>query len=633
MIPAQPIARLLAVIFGGLVALAVAVSLLLGLGAARSNNRALLAERTQTTIENMRLRLLAHVGPAVGLIAGTAAALRPGMAPRDIALVLRGAMGAAASVDAIMVIQADGTGFWLEKQAPDTVQALPFDAATTAQILARSQRLTGPVWLPPREHERRGQATIQILSPLPGQGALLAVLELTALSGFLADMPTPIGEVPFILYGRDVVVAHPALTGSSRLPQRSQASDPTLAAFEPRFDQGARPPTVSVATGRTVAYRLQDAGTDEPWVMGVHYGGNLIAAEMKQVQLAALAGVAVLAVALVLAAVFGRRVARPAAALAAAARRVAIDGPEAPFTLAPSRIAELNEASTAFASMVEGLRDRQRMRTVFGRYVPDQVVEQALSHQDGIAPERRDVAVLFTDIAGWTSLAESLPADQVMEILNRYLDRVVPVIDAHGGIVVDFIGDAVFALFGAPVAAANPAGDAIAAALAINAAAEAVRAEVAATGVALGETRIGVHAGPATVGSFGSKDRMKYGAAGDVVNTGSRLEGANKYFGSRILVSGAVLASAGAAAPAVRALGQLQLAGRGQSLAVAVLLPANGESDQWAAVFKAIEADDPAAVTLLAAYAEQYPEDPVASYYRTRLDAGDRGTTIILGSK
>jgi hypothetical protein len=83
----------------------------------------------------------------------------------------------------------------------------------------------------------------------------------------------------------------------------------------------------------------------------------------------------------------------------------------------------------------------------------------------------------------------------------------------------------------------------------------------------------------------------------------------------------------------VRALGALQLAGRGQALAAAVLLPATGDADQWANVFAAIASDDPAAVTLLAAYAEQWPGDPIAPYYRVRLNAGERGTTIILGSK
>ncbi|WP_052711336.1 adenylate/guanylate cyclase domain-containing protein [Elstera litoralis] len=167
--------------------------------------------------------------------------------------------------------------------------------------------------------------------------------------------------------------------------------------------------------------------------------------------------------------------------------------------------------------MRHGLVEREQIRDLFGRYVPRSVVDDLLM-RDGaieIRPERRAVSLLFTDLQGWTGLAETLPPEQVTDILNGYFAALSHEVSAAGGIIVDFIGDSLFAMFGAPVAAPDHAARALRCAFAIDRVAQAFSAEQAARGVPLGVTRIGVHSGLATVGSFGAADRLKYGAAGD----------------------------------------------------------------------------------------------------------------------
>ncbi|MDX2102888.1 MAG: adenylate/guanylate cyclase domain-containing protein [Alphaproteobacteria bacterium] len=606
-----PIARVLALAFGGLVAVGTGSALLLGLDTARSNTIALRLERTSRTIDRTVVQLLDMVAPAVRL-AGLAVTIDPTETQDNVVRLLRGSLAVSEALSGVAILAPTGGGWWLASGDPSHPRPLPFDSAVTAATLAFARTLTGPTWLPPRHHGSLAQATVEVLAPMPDGGAMVVLIALGDLSRLMADRDTSNDETPFILYGQSMVVAHPWLARNGRpLPDRMRFGDTSLAAFQPDTSRQAPPPQ-ALPNGRTVAYRVLDAGTEERWTVGVHYSGDLAAAEAGRVRTMVIGGVALVIGALGLALWVGRRIARPAAALAVAARRIAADGPEASIDLPASRIGELQEAAGAFRSMIDGLRDRQRMRALFGRYVPDQVVEHALSSIGEIRPERRDVAVLFTDIAGWTALAETLPPDQVTAILNRYLDAVVPVIDQHGGIVVDFIGDAVFALFGAPVASANPAADAVAAALALDAAAETVRAELLTTGVGLGVTRIGLHLGPATVGSFGSRDRLKYGAAGDTVNTGSRLEGANKYLGTRILASDALLRAAGPDAPASAPLGRVVMAGRAEGLAVSVLAPLPVDPVAWARVAAAIGAGDEAAVTLLAHYCEFHPQDQMA---------------------
>ncbi len=197
---------------------------------------------------------------------------------------------------------------------------------------------------------------------------------------------------------------------------------------------------------------------------------------------------------------------------------------------------EVGELTGQFNNMVGGLRERERFRETFGRYVDESVAATILQHEgEGVlGGETREATVLFTDIAGFTTIAEYMTPDALVEALNQYLETVLPPIRAHGGVVNTFIGDGLFASFNMPLACENHACAAVRAAIDIQ---RAVNSRTFGDlGVAL-DTRIGISTGRVIGGSVGAGQRLTFTLLGDTVNLAARLEQLNKDYGTRILVS------------------------------------------------------------------------------------------------
>ena len=197
---------------------------------------------------------------------------------------------------------------------------------------------------------------------------------------------------------------------------------------------------------------------------------------------------------------------------------------------------EVGELTGQFNNMVEGLREREQIRETFGRYVDESVAATILRRQGegALAGETGEATILFTDIAGFTTIAEYLAPHELVAALNEYLETVLEPIRAHGGVVNTFIGDGLFASFNMPLACEDHAVAAVRAAIDIQ------RAVGSRTfgdlGVALA-TRIGISTGHVIGGSVGAGQRMSFTLLGDTVNLAARLEELNKQHGTRILVS------------------------------------------------------------------------------------------------
>lgn len=197
---------------------------------------------------------------------------------------------------------------------------------------------------------------------------------------------------------------------------------------------------------------------------------------------------------------------------------------------------EVGELTGQFNNMVGGLRERERFRETFGRYVDESVAATILKREgEGVlAGETREATVLFTDIAGFTTIAEHLAPDDLVAALNAYLETVLEPIRAHGGVVNTFIGDGLFASFNMPLACENHACAAVRAAIDIQ---RAVGGRTfGGMGVAFA-TRIGISTGHVIGGSVGAGRRLTFTLLGDTVNLAARLEQLNKDYGTRILVS------------------------------------------------------------------------------------------------
>jgi adenylate cyclase len=181
------------------------------------------------------------------------------------------------------------------------------------------------------------------------------------------------------------------------------------------------------------------------------------------------------------------------------------------------------------------------IRSVLGRFLTDQVAEQLLEHPEGLnlGGESREVSILMSDLRGFTPMSEKSTPAQVVDLLNRYLARMTPVIEKYGGTIDEFIGDAILVLFGAPLACADHAKRAVACALDMQLAMEDFNAESLALGVPAMEMGIAVNTGEVVVGNIGSATRMKYGVVGSAVNMTARIQSFT--LGRQVLISARTL--------------------------------------------------------------------------------------------
>lgn len=216
-------------------------------------------------------------------------------------------------------------------------------------------------------------------------------------------------------------------------------------------------------------------------------------------------------------------------------------------------------------------RRKEHLRALFSSYVPPTVVDKLT--QQNVAPvtrgERRELTILFADLAGFTAANELMGPDEVATALNDYFSAMTQVIHAEGGTLDKFIGDAVMAFWNAPVDQPDHANRALACACKMQIAMDELRLHWSGTAFEKIRLRIGLHSGEASVGNMGSSARFTYTAVGDSVNTAARLEGANKVTGSDILLSKATVQRLkGEDVPPVAWLDRLLVAGKHQAVDV-----------------------------------------------------------------
>jgi adenylate cyclase len=225
---------------------------------------------------------------------------------------------------------------------------------------------------------------------------------------------------------------------------------------------------------------------------------------------------------------------------------------------------ELGQLQRGFNSMVHGLRERERVRDLFGRHVGREVAALAEQEQPELGGEERYAAVIFVDVIGSTQLVSSRPAVEVVALLNRFFAVIVEEVDRHHGMVNKFEGDAVLAVFGAPVSLPSPDGDALAAARAI---ANRMRGEVPEL-----QAGIGVAAGMVVAGNVGAQQRFEYTVIGGPVNEAARLCELSKSVPDHLVAASGMLSKAGKAEAAQWVLGDTVTL-RGMSAPTQLALP------------------------------------------------------------
>ncbi|MFM7275937.1 MAG: adenylate/guanylate cyclase domain-containing protein [Gammaproteobacteria bacterium] len=335
-----------------------------------------------------------------------------------------------------------------------------------------------------------------------------------------------------------------------------------------------------------------------------------------------LGGLAISAFAAVL---IARGVTRPVLALAAGVRRIA-EGDYSRRVDVQQRD-EIGQLAAGFNGMAAGLEERERVRNLLGKVVSPAIAEELLSRRIELGGEEREVSVLFADVRNFTALCEGVAPAGILALLNRYLTRVSAVIEAHSGVVDKYVGDAVMALFGAPLAHEDDAARAVSAALGMRDALESLNAELAGeghSGIGIG---IGINTATVVAGNMGSESRMNYTVIGDGVNLASRLESATRGYGVMILASEATRAAA--IAFAWREVDRLRVKGKQEAVTVWEPLglladldaARRSELDHYARCLALYRARDwPGAAQAFAALSAQHPQDPLYITYRARCE-------------
>ncbi len=277
-------------------------------------------------------------------------------------------------------------------------------------------------------------------------------------------------------------------------------------------------------------------------------------------------------------------------------------------------------------------RQREFIRKSFSQYVPEAVVRELIQTPERLSlqGQRRELTIMFTDIADFTKLSEQLGAQKLGTLLNAYFTGLCQVVFDHQGTVLKFMGDGSLSIFNAPTDLPDHASRALRCAIEIDRYARSFGDEQRALGIPFGLTRAGLHTGEAEVGNYGSYSRKEYGAMGDAVNAASRIEGINKAFGTRICVSGDTVAQC--AETAFRPLGEVIL--RGKSIAIALFEPLDASNLEpafvaaYLAAFDAMAAGDRRALDLFEALAQDCPSDRPIQIHLDRLRRGEAGTLI-----
>jgi adenylate cyclase len=199
---------------------------------------------------------------------------------------------------------------------------------------------------------------------------------------------------------------------------------------------------------------------------------------------------------------------------------------------------ELEDLAIGFNTMVDGLQERDKLRTTFGKYMTQTVIEHLMNGKVQLGGETLTVTILFSDIRGFTTISEEMnDAQALVALLNEYFTEMVSIIIQEDGVVDKYIGDAIMAVFGAPVSKPDDAVRAVRAAMRMRLALAELNQRLVLRGVSPLRTGIGIHTGEVVAGNIGSEQRMEYTVIGDAVNLASRLETSTKELQVDVLIS------------------------------------------------------------------------------------------------
>jgi adenylate cyclase len=314
------------------------------------------------------------------------------------------------------------------------------------------------------------------------------------------------------------------------------------------------------------------------------------------------------------------------------------------FVTKPIEFGDLETTIRKTITNVEKFREAHRLRMAaerakanLARFFSPNLAQQLVDNPEGLnlGSERRVLTMMFTDLADFTPLVETVEPSRIAPLLNEYFDSVTRIVFEHGGTVCKIVGDAVHVVFGAPIEQPDHAARAVECALYIDRFSEEFRKRKAADRISVGATRIGVHTGPVIVGNFGGESYFDYSVYGVATNVAARLESVNKHLGTRICIS----EDTADLIPGFRGrpVGTLTLKGLTKGLQAFEPLDTDGAKhpaiSAYCEAYSKLAAGDPAARSAFASAVGQFHDDPLATFHLRRLLAGETGVAITFSEK
>ena len=412
--------------------------------------------------------------------------------------------------------------------------------------------LKGPVWIDPYfdaggggvmmttcarpffESGNRGEAS-------KVRGIVTADVSLAWLTNLVCSVQVGRTGHCFIISDTGKFVAHPnaeLIMSESMFSLAEERHDPALRAIGQAMEREESGfveigPALCGETAFLAYARIPSPG----WSLGAVFPKKELLAEMNSLHrrtvLLAAGGLILL---LGVSGLVARSIARPLRRMAAATEKVAHG--DLDIDLADIRSTdEVGRLAQSFVRMTEGLKERDRIRDTFGRYLTREVVNRLLESKDGLrlGGEHREITMIMSDLRGFTALTSTMPPQQVLAFLNRYLGKMVEILIDYQGTIDEIIGDGILAFFGAPESLDDHPALAVACALTMQGAMDEINSLNEADGLPRLDMGVAVNTGHVVVGNIGSEKRAKYGAVGSQVNFTGRMESFT--VGGQVLIS------------------------------------------------------------------------------------------------
>jgi class 3 adenylate cyclase len=368
------------------------------------------------------------------------------------------------------------------------------------------------------------------------EGVVTAVFDLQdRLSDLVGDVKFNQSGYAVVVDGDGHVLAHP----DRRRLQSDVSQYPAVQLARQTRGSGHVVATSATGVERLFVYRALDNPSTtgrEPWVLLTEINeGEEVATLLRLRNELLLGGIVLLLGSLAIAHQMSRSIRKPLDELREFAGRIGAGDLGARTSVTGRDVA--GTLATALNDMATGLRERDRVKEVFGRYIATQVSEQILKSELNLGGEARTVTILFSDIRNFSGMSEQLTPQQVVTFLNAYFSEMVDAVFEHGGVLDKFMGDGLLAVFGSLGDQPDHARRAVLAGLRMKALLGKINGERSIVGkepVAIG---IGIHTDEVVVGNIGSTKRLEYTVVGDGVNAASRVQTLNKQFGTTILIT------------------------------------------------------------------------------------------------